>query len=264
MAVESKWALLFVFLSAAMGRFFVQACNLWGHDTGYCSELPLDPLWRMENLPWCQYAILYPACLPKEQTLPPSREFPDGRWFNHTTITKDRWVQTYYKERLGERLRLERNKTLRAKGINEYGENIVIRQRFNRNPPCRKAFKMLWCWLNFPRCNMVRDITLGTCVSACENYFISCGFDKSIWRCGSPRFFNGYSPESPSYDVFGEPHYLRDYFPGQPFRENQFNKKGLEIPICTPSIDGAAYNHSIRLSVTVALMLSIPLLLFLL
>lgn len=46
---------------------FTRACNIWGHDTGYCSELPLDPLWRMENLPWCQYAVLYPACLPKEQ-----------------------------------------------------------------------------------------------------------------------------------------------------------------------------------------------------
>ena len=46
---------------------YVHACNIWGHDTGYCSELPLDPLWRMENLPWCQYAVLYPACLPKEQ-----------------------------------------------------------------------------------------------------------------------------------------------------------------------------------------------------
>lgn len=192
-------------------------------------------------MPWCQYAVLYPACLPKEQTLPPSREFPDGRWFNHTTITKDRWVQTFYKERLTERLLLERNHSLRAKGMNEYGENIVIRIRFNRHPECRKAFKSYWCWLNFPRCNVPRDITMATCTSACENYFISCGFDKSIWRCGSSKFFNGYSPEAPTIGVSGEPTYLRDYFPGQPFRQNAFNKEGLNRAICTPAIDGAAF-----------------------
>ena len=33
--------------------------------------------------------------------------------------------------------------------------------------------------------------------------------------------------------------YLRDYFPGQPFRKNKFNKAGLELPICTPAIDGS-------------------------
>lgn len=241
-----------------------QGCNIWGHDTGYCSELPLDPLWRMENLPWCQYAVLYPACLPKEQTLPPSREFPDGRWFNHTTITKDRWVQTYYKERLGERLLLERNRSLRAKGINEYGDNVIVRTRFNRHPECRKAFKMYWCWLNFPRCNVPRDITLATCTSACENYFISCGFDKSIWRCGSSKFFNGYSPESPTFDAFGDPHYLRDYFPGQPFRKNAFNKEGLNRAICTPAIDGAAFTTTsgvLGMAAPLALLLSVMLML---
>lgn len=221
------------------------SCNLWGHDTGICSEEPLDPMWRITNLPWCQYAILYPACLPREQFLPESREFPEGRWKNHTTLTKDRWVQTYYKERVGERLVLERNRSLRAKGINEWGDNIVIIQRFNRHPECRKAFKNYWCWLNFPRCDVGRDITLATCTSACENYFISCGFDKSIWRCGDSKFFNGYSPEMPTLDFFGEPVYLRDYFPGQPFRKNLFNKAGLEIPICTPALDGSAFGNSI-------------------
>lgn len=223
---------------------FVHGCNIWGHDTGFCSDETLDALWRADKMPWCQYAVLYPACLPKEQTLPPSREFPDGRWFNHTVLTKDRWVQTYYKERLSERLVLERNRSLRAKGINEYGDSVVIQERFNRHPSCRKAFKMYWCWLNFPRCNIPRDITLATCTSACENYFISCGFDKSIWRCGSSKFFNGYSPEPVSFDVFGDPHYLRDYFPGQPFRQNAFNKEGLNRAICTPAIDGAAFRPS--------------------
>jgi hypothetical protein len=62
-----------------------QGCNIWGHDTGYCSELPLDPLWRMENLPWCQYAVLYPACLPKEQVLD-STHFTSFRSHTHFAL----------------------------------------------------------------------------------------------------------------------------------------------------------------------------------
>jgi hypothetical protein len=123
---------------------------------------------------------------------------------------------------------------------------------------------MYWCWLNFPRCNVPRDITLATCVSACENYFISCGFDKSIWRCGPSKFFNGYEPEVPTIDIYGEPHYLRDYFPGQPFRQNAFNKEGLNRAICTPAIDGSAiksYASGIfKLLLSMLLVLSVTLL----
>jgi hypothetical protein len=109
-----------------------------------------------------------------------------------------------------------------------------------------------------------RDITLATCTSACENYFISCGFDKSIWRCGSSKFFNGYSPESPTFDAFGDPHYLRDYFPGQPFRKNAFNKEGLNRAICTPAIDGAAFTTTsgvLGMAAPLALLLSVMLML---
>jgi hypothetical protein len=30
------------------------------------------------------------------QTLPPTREYPRGRFFNHTVAAKDKWVQDNY------------------------------------------------------------------------------------------------------------------------------------------------------------------------
>ena len=87
---------------------------------------------------------------------------------------------------------------------------------------------------------MSRDESLATCRSACENYFISCGLDRDIWRCGPSQFYNGYEPEEPTGGGYGEVTYMRDYFPGQPFRENKFNLEGFQKKICTPAIDGSA------------------------
>src|SRR5690606_28979487 len=64
--------------------------------------------------------------------------------------------------------------------------------------------------------------------------------EKDLWRCGPSKYFNGYEPEKPSRDDFGNPVYLRDYYPGQPFRNNKFSKGGGPIKVCTPSIKGAA------------------------
>lgn len=136
-------------------------------------------------------------------------------------------------------MRLERNESLRNKGVNEHGDPVPIRKRFWHHEDCRTAFKNYFCWINFPRCDMKRDESLSTCRSACENYFISCGLDRDIWRCGPSKFYNGYEPEVPSVNQFGEVTYMRDYFPGQPFKANQYNEKGLEVHVCTPAIDGS-------------------------
>jgi hypothetical protein len=49
---------------------------------------------------------------------------------------------------------------------------------------------------------------------------ISCQNHKDLWRCGDSQYFNGYSPEKPTY-IDGLPTYLRDFFPGQPFKTNR-------------------------------------------
>jgi hypothetical protein len=104
---------------------------------------------------------------------------------------------------------------------------------------------------------MLRNESMGTCVSACENYFTSCGFEKDIWRCGPSTFFNGYAPEAPySVDSDGNPLYLRDYFPGQPFIENKFNLENLPIPICTPSLDGSGFRLSVLFPIGISLIIS--------
>lgn len=218
----------------------VNACYLHGSNTGECTDDSLDKLWRKELIPYCKRAVTYTACVPKYQVLPPSREFPKGRWFNHSIQKKDAWVGYESDQHIKYRIRMERNSTLKAKGENEYGEKGRNRRRFYKRPDCRRAYKNYFCWTNFPRCDIKRDLTLPMCRSACENYFISCGFGKDIWRCGKTKYFNGYEPEAPIVGIGGNISYLRDYFPGQPFRENKYNLAGEELPICTPAITGAA------------------------
>mmetsp|Transcript_16283 Transcript_16283/g.27509 ORF Transcript_16283/g.27509 Transcript_16283/m.27509 type:complete len:269 (-) Transcript_16283:27-833(-) len=217
------------------------ACYLWGTSSGECTEDSLDPLWRQTFMPYCQGAVLYPACVPRYQTLPPSREFPLGRWFNHTITKKDDYIREKAETHIAERTALEKNRTLKRARENEYGDKGRIPTRFKRKPDCRRAFRNLFCWINFPRCDPVRDLTLPTCRSACENFFISCNYERGLWRCGKSKFFNGYFPEAPQVDAFGNVSYLRDFFPGQPFRQNKYSLKGnSELLVCTPAIDGGA------------------------
>eukprot|EP01034_Spumella_vulgaris_P021371 gene21371-27401_t len=95
--------------------------------------------------------------------------------------------------------------------------------------------------MNFPRCDPTRDLTLPMCRSACENFMKSCGYERGLWRCGQSKFFNGYAPEMPQVDaITGAVQYLREYFPGQPWRENKYTTGDSELPICTPAITGSA------------------------
>lgn len=135
---------------------------------------------------------------------------------------------------------MERNKTLSRKNQNEYGDSGKITRRFYKKPDCQNAYRNLFCWLNFPRCDPNRDLTYPTCRSVCENFFIACGYERGLWRCGKSKYFNGYFPESPTIGTDGNSTYLRDYFPGQPFRENRFTKGGSDMVICTPAVAGSS------------------------
>lgn len=124
-----------------------------------------------------------------------------------------------------------------------------------KHPDCVNAFRNLFCWINFPRCNE-RGESLIMCRSACENYFISCGFEEDIWRCGDDKYFNGYEPEVPTIRG-SEVIYMREYFPGSPWRTNKFNKENIPLIICTPSLDGAATRVTLLASITIVLLISI-------
>ena len=85
------------------------------------------------------------------------------------------------------------------------------------------------------------------CKSACENMFAVCGFSEDMYRCGDAEFFNAYAMENPSgTSKWGEPvsKWKRDFFPGQPFKKNEFlpgkDPKKPKLDVCTPSFFGAA------------------------
>ena len=91
-----------------------------------------------------------------------------------------------------------------------------IKRRMYHYPNCQDAFINLFCYMNFPRCDPQTNESLPLCRSLCENFFITCGYEQNLWRCGKTKWFNGYFPEPPSVDpASGNLTYLRDYFPGQ-------------------------------------------------
>lgn len=102
---------------------------------------------------------------------------------------------------------------------------------------CQKAFRAYFCYLNFPRCywddrtDEMKSVPL--CRSACKNFFKACNYDKSLWRCGRSEWMNGNVPE----DFFAYDRYMRDFFPGQPFR-NSYKSRGYRNihGRCTPGV----------------------------
>mmetsp|Transcript_45492 Transcript_45492/g.58336 ORF Transcript_45492/g.58336 Transcript_45492/m.58336 type:complete len:253 (+) Transcript_45492:81-839(+) len=203
-------------------------CYIQGTDSGTCdARLSSEPDYKKLEMPFCGPIIDYTPCVPEQKAVNPDRNFnQDGRWANHTTLTKDRWIEKTVKEMIKYRLGLEVNNSLLDKGEDEYGIKGGIEPRFHRNADCRNAYKNYFCWINFPRCDG-NDQSLMTCRSSCENFFRVCGYEDDLWRCGPSKFFNGYGPEDGKL--------TRDYFPGQPFRDFDPLRK-----TCTPSIEGAA------------------------
>jgi hypothetical protein len=82
------------------------------------------------------------------------------------------------------------------------------------------------------------------CKSACENLMYTCGIPYDLQRCGPPEYHNGNEPEEMLFynDAGSYPILMRDFFPGQPFRANQYEDNAQKVPkvVCTPSIYGAA------------------------
>lgn len=224
------------------------ACYLVGTDSGECTLQTMDPVWRGTFMPFCFDAVTYPACIPKYQTLPPSREFPLGRWFNNSVGNKDAWIASIVPGHIAQRIVYETSKTMKDNNRNEFGDIGHTRRRFRDRPDCQLAYKNYFCWINFPRCDISRDLSLPTCRSACENFFRTCGYNKGLWRCGKSKWFNGYEPEIPQLPrglplipkAGANRTYLREFMTGQPFRKNKYTQLGVEIPICTPAITGAA------------------------
>lgn len=187
------------------------------------------------------------------QLLPSLREFPEGRWSNNSIKAKDAWIAKNFEEFTFYRIGLEKNKTLRRTGKDETGLAGSVRRRFWKRPDCQNAYKNLFCWMNFPRCDMATQLSMPVCKSSCENFFNACGYQKDLWRCGRSAFFNGYAPEAPTYDDNGDPVYLRDFFPGQPFRKNKYTTGNSEMAVCTPALTGAASLPSYSTVTTISL-----------
>lgn len=241
---------------------YVNCCYIHGTDSGICSEATLNSTWKAENMPYCGQFVNYPACLPKQQSIAPSLAFANGRWYSYNVSTKDTWIHDTTERFIMNRTHFETSKKLYRENRNEYGDRGHIIHRFYKRGDCRHAFRSYMCYINFPRCDMEREISLPTCRSACENFFRSCQYSHDLWRCGKAKYFNGYGPESPQM-IDGEITYLRDYYPGQPFRQNKYNKDGEEMPICTPAIKGSAFssvnsrNHYVILIALVSCIVSI-------
>lgn len=204
----------------------VSSCYIQGFDSGECTN-PDD---FSVTMPFCQSVVQYRACVPRYQSL----------WFNHSTLTKDTWIEALYNQTITQRLAHEKNLSLVDNQVNEWGEDTEIVPRFLDNPDCVNAFKNYFCWMNFPRCDSEGQSLL-MCRSVCENFFIACQHPEALKRCGEPKYVNGYEAEVSTTIIDEQLAYLRYPFPGSPFRDNKFlPDTTIPIVVCTPSIENAA------------------------
>jgi hypothetical protein len=202
------------------------------------------------QMPFCQDVVRYTACVPRYQPLYP----------NHTLLAKDSWASSTHATVVADRIRHELNETLRGLGTNELGIPGPVTERFNENEDCINAYKNFLCWLNFPRCDE-EGRSLILCRSVCENYFRSCRYADDLWRCYEPSFYGGRVPEEDlDVDADGLPIYWRAQFPGQPFRDNQFDINNDPVAVCTPSLlNGAQLPAVTRLAAASTLIAAIVL-----
>ena len=131
------------------------------------------------------------------QSLPQDRNYPDGRFHEHTPRKKDKWVEDFIGFFLNDlqpwgREAVERTFEKEAPGYDEYGrQDLEVAQRFTEpTGRCREAYEAYFCWVNFPRCDINTNQSLPMCRSACENMFEICGYPEEMWRCGEAEYFN--------------------------------------------------------------------------
>jgi hypothetical protein len=210
-----------------------QSCGIAGYDSGEC----VDENFFDVQLDFCGEFITYRACMPIENTA----VYP-----NHTISKKDAWVQTMYEQIVEERVEVETDDDLLAAQLNEFGDPGIIMPRFtdeDRFPNCLTSFKAYMCYINFPRCDE-QDKSLIMCKSTCQNLMDTCGISYDLQRCGPPEYHNGNEPEEMLFwnDAGSYPMLMRDFYPGQPFRENEYEDEQQKFPklVCTPSIYGSS------------------------
>ena len=186
-------------------------------------------------MPFCGrfIASYYSPCVPSNPTqewLEPDANFPEGRLIStdsqediHSIRAKDKWVQDSVTSTISTHVESEK-----IKGSSHY--------HYFRNNDCQEAFARYSCWLNFPRCSDEFNESLPMCQSSCENLFSVCGFASDLWRCEAD-VVDG----NDDYD-------LKAFFPGQPFRRNEFQAKGKEpLSMCTPSIKGGGGSRALSM-----------------
>jgi len=240
----TKKSLLFALLSST--SHYSQSCKIHGTESGICTNMYLPSTYKnddrsdleaitMANINWANntdgpcrdgdgdhcmpfcgryIANYYPPCVPNSKVaLERDQNFPNGRFQQHTTRSKDRWVEEQVTSIIQERIDLEKQK--------------LSKKRFYKNQACQDAYKRYFCWLNFPRCDEFEE-TLPMCQSVCANFFRACGYEEDLWRC-----------DNTVDDSLGG---NTNYFPGEPFKKNEYENKRKNIPkeVCTPSIKGTA------------------------
>lgn len=69
----------------------VRACFIQGTDSGTCDDrITSEPDYKKLEMPFCGSVVDYTPCVPTQKPIDPDRKFnQDGRWANHTTLTKD-------------------------------------------------------------------------------------------------------------------------------------------------------------------------------
>ena len=93
-------------------------------------------------MPFCgkYIANYYPPCVPAPAALAPDDNFPEGRFHNHTTKTKDRWVEQTVLSIISRRIEIETNKTAKKLGVDEHGrKGKRTKIRFHKNKACQVA-----------------------------------------------------------------------------------------------------------------------------
>ncbi len=120
--------------------------------------------------------------------------------------------------------------------------SATLLQNF-KSDACEAALSRFMCWMNFPRCDEF-DESLPMCTSACENFFRVCGgYSASHQKCGSMDADVGWERLIHLNDT--KTPITTNYFPGQPFKKNEFLPNS-DVPkaVCTPSIKGASNKAS--------------------
>jgi hypothetical protein len=127
-------------------------------------------------------------------------------------------------------------------GINAVESSATLPQNF-KSDACEAALSRFMCWMNFPRCDEF-DESLPMCTSTCENLFRVCGsYSASHQWCGSMDVDVGWERRVHLND--NNTLITSNYFPGQPFKKNEFLPNS-DVPkaVCTPSIKGASNKAS--------------------